>query len=374
MFRIHALAFVLVVSACDTAPPEEPEEPTPVQPVVTEVFPEPDATEVFGGTHVEVWFDRAPDAPGLTLATADGTAVPGLLEVADDSLSLRFEPTGLLAPSTEHVITIAAAPADPLQVSFTTSRHGEPMEDPSSLRGSVFLLDVSEAEFVSPGFGGGVLLSQLEGAALLVGYAPESTLDLESQPGLHFRVSTSRGEGAALEQDPCGRTASPTFGLDAQIGTEDDSPASWEDPDIIMGPRDISFAVGLLRVDIHEFLFTALMHPDGGDWMGGVLGGTIDTRGIDPLLDSSGEPGMICDLLAAGDVECIECGGDTPGQYCIQGRVEGVGGRRVDLPPLTTRTCVQILDHFETTGECIEEVALWDADEDGVYEGCPAAL
>ncbi len=374
MTRALACVLACALAACDTTPPDPTEEPPADVPVVVEVFPESGATEVFTGTHIEVWFDRRVDDPGLTLAASGGGPAPGLLEVAEDGRSLRFDPTDLLAPSTEHTMTIAMAPADPVQVSFTTSRHGDPLDDPGDLRGAVFLLDTSQAEFVAPEIGGGVLLTQLSDAALLVGYAPESTLALEDQPGLHFRVSASRGEGDELEQDPCGRTASPTFGLDGEIGTDDDAPASWEDPDILMGPRDIAFAVGLLQVQIHEFVFTGLVHPDGGDWMGGVIGGTIDTRGVDPLLDSSGEVGLICDLLAAGDVECIECGGDNPGLYCIEGRVEGVIGQRVDVPPLVTRTCVQIVAHFAATGECAEEVALWDADEDGLYEGCPGAI
>ena len=314
-------AAVALLAACETEPPG-PEPDT--GPVIVEVYPEPGATDVFGGDVMMARFDRAPDEAAISLLDPNGDSVAGVASESDDGLTVWFDPTDDLLPSSDYLMSVTREPSDPVDVEFTTSRHGEPLgEDADSLRSTVFALDLSEARFVEPPAGGSLFVTRLEKARVLIGFDDRSAFGIEDQPAVHLIAALSSDDGT--QQDPCSRTAMLTFGLDAEHGTDDDAPGSWEDPRLVIGPRDLQFVIGLLFWDVTEFEFRATFHPERTGWKGGVLAGTMDLRDIDPIVDPTAEPGLVCDILGAGGIDGFEC---PDGSGPVLPVVAGRGGQR----------------------------------------------
>jgi len=71
-------------------------------------------------------------------------------------------------------------------------------------------------------------------------------------------------------------------------------------------------------------------------------------------------------------VECEECGGDDPGEFCLTLRVEELVSEYQPGLTLEPISCADILAGFEASGTCSDEASGYDADGDGEYEGCPA--
>ena len=369
---LPVLAMASLLVNCETSPPE----PEPVdQPVVVELSPGLDQPDFFWEDDLFVRFDRAPDEIDLVLTDADGAELTGLLELDESGRTATLNPDQRLAPSTDHLLTIAFSPSTgPIEVAFHTSAHGTPLgEDAVGLRERVFAFDLAEAVFVEPPGLGGVLESELDEANVLIGFTAASQLDSADQPGLHFLTAVGTVEDGEMVQDPCARTLSLTWGPDALPDTGDDAPAWWNDPRMEMGPRDLAFAVEEFSATVTEFLLEGTIHPDLGDIRGITIAGNIDTRALDPMFDSEGNTGIVCDMLEAAGLPCEECGGEEPGAFCVTARAHHVAATWLEgHPPLLYQTCADVLDRFTDSGECADDVVRWDADEDGVFELCPS--
>ncbi len=360
------------LSSCPTTSPE----PEPIdQPVVIELSPTIDQQDFFWEDDLFVRFDRAPDSLELTLVDAGGAAQAGLLEISEDGTSGTLNPDQRLEPSSEYLLTVTFEPSvGPIEVPFRTSAHGTPLGDAAAgLADRVYAFDLSEAVFEEPAGLAGVLESELDEANVLIGFTAESSTDAGEQPGLHFLTAVGIDEDGDVVQDPCARTLGLTWGPDGAAETDDDVPAWWDDPRVQMGPRDLVFGVEEFTATVTEFLLEGTVHPELGDIRGITMAGNIDTRALDPLFNSEGETGIVCEMLEAAGLDCEECGADEPGAFCVAARAHHLSAVWLeDHPPLVHRTCADVLDHFAATGECAEGVVRWDADEDGVYELCPA--
>lgn len=369
---VSTLAALSLLAACDTAAPE----PEPIDaPVIVDLSPEVDQQDFFWEDDLFVTFDRAPDSCDLALVDGAGEALTGLLEMDGSGRTATLNPDPRLEPSADYLLTVTFSPSEgPIEIPFRTSAHGAPLGDEAvGLRDRVFAFDLSEAVFVEPPGLGGVLESQLDDANVLIGFTAGSQLDSADQPGLHFLTATGTDDDGDVVQDPCARTLSLTWGPDAQADTDDDAPAWWNDPRMEMGPRDLAFAVEEFSATVTEFLLEGTVHPDLGDIRGITIAGNIDTRALDPLFDSEGNTGIVCDMLEAAGLACEECGGEEPGLYCVTARAHHVAATWLEgHPPLVYQTCADVLDRFTATGECAGDVVRWDADEDGDYELCPS--
>ena len=371
---IAVIACSLACSACGTRAPNIDPDNQYDGPTVTESSPSPGQLDFYAEDNLWVRFESAPETAQLTLLDAEGNPVSGQLSSSSDGTLYTLDPAAPLVPSSAYILEIQVGSTDsqPLQVAFETSAHGLPTNpEAGGLAGTVFHLDVSNAVVLEPALAEAVIVSEVESWNLLLGFAEISNFNTEQQPGVHMYASLARGSGDTLEQDPCSRTASLTFGSDGLPDTEDDTAATWSDPHLELGPRDIDFLVGLIQAWVTDLHFIGLFHPDLTDMKDFSVEGIFDTRALDFIFRTGSEEGITCSLLEPLDIGCQECGGTNPGPFCIQIMATDIGASRVDVPPLTARTCADVVTYGLASGECTEQLELWQPAADGTYALCP---
>jgi len=369
------LAATFLFSSCAITVGEPPPDPEYLGPAVIDLSPAPGEDGFFFEDDLWVRFEFAPDAAQLNLRGADDATVAAAASISADGTLFTLDPASPLNPDSAYTLEIQVTEPDspPLLITFRTSKHGLPIDtDTGGLWGAVFRLDTTEATVTEPTKAGPILLNQIEAWNILIGIAEESSFDTKDQPGVHIQTALGRPGGDSYEQDPCGRTVSLTWGPDGLAGTDDDLTATWTDPHIQLGPADVDVLVGVVPHRIGGLLFSGLFHPDLTDMRDGVVQGTIDTRAIDMLFfEEGGQEGISCGLLATLDINCEECGGDNPGLFCLPMRAEGVRATRIAMAPIAQLTCASVIEHFDTTGECAEQVTLYDPQGNGSYALCP---
>ena len=334
---------------------------------ITSVHPAPDQDDFFYADDLWVRFDQDPDSVTLSVA-----GVAGATEV--DGRVATFAPSAPLAPNTSYVWTLEWAPSDssPQQIEFETGPHTDPVGNPSAIIGRTYFIDLGSADFVEPPGIGAILASQLGDFALLMAATAESDL-----PTMHVLTAVGEFDGPDIVQEFCGTTAYATAGADQIIGTGDDAPGAFDNPQISVGPTEIflpaSFVGIPLTTPLTDVQMTSTFHPDLDDLRGGTVQGQVDTRPLAPELDPDGGEDAVCNLIQETiGVECVECGGDDPGVFCLNLRAVDVRSEHLPSLTLEAQDCADIIAIYETTGECDDEARDWDANEDGEYEGCPA--
>ncbi len=371
---LASLACAVVLSGCTTVPPGNGSDPEYVGPAIIDLSPSPGQTDFFFGDNLWVVFEFAPESALLTLLDGDGNTVPGASTTSEDGARYTFDPSTFLQPSSDYTLQVQAGSlaGPPLHVAFRTSAHGLPTNpEAGGLGGAVFLVDVSNAVLLEPAIAGAVVLSEIESWNLLMGFAEQSSFEAAEQPGVHLSASLGRATDLGWEQDPCARTASFSLGSDGLYGTADDTPATWNDPRLEFGPRDIDFLVGLVRASVKDLHFEGLFHPDLLDMRDFSVEGIFDTRALDVVFQSASEEGITCDLLEALEIPCQECGGDFPGPFCVPIRGNQISATRVAIPALKPWTCADVVAYGLDTGECSKQIAAWEPAADGSYALCP---
>jgi hypothetical protein len=365
--------FTLFCAGCETTVGDP--DPQYLGPAVIDLSPGPGQTDFYFEDNLHVVFEFAPDAAQLNLLDATETPVSAAASISADGTTYRLDPASSLTPDSDYTLEIQVTEPDspPLRISFRTSLHGLPVDTTTGgLWGAVYRLDTAGAIVTEPAKAGTVLLNQLEDWNILLGIGESSSFDSESQPGVHIQAALGRPKGDGYEQDPCGRTVSLTWGADGIIGTEDDVPATFEDPRIDLSPGDVDVLVGLVPTHIGGLNFSALFHPELTDMQGAVVAGTIDTRALDMLFfEKGGQEGITCSLLESLDIPCEECGAENPGAFCLPIRAENVQANRVAMPPVEQHTCADVIEHFDSTGECSEQILIFEPQADNSYLLCP---
>jgi len=365
----------ILLSGCVTTIGDPGPGPDYLGPAVVDLSPSPGEESFFFEDDLWVRFEFAPDAAQLSLKANDESTVAAASSVSADGTLFTLDPAAALTPDSDYILEIKVTEPDspPLMIAFRTSQHGLPTHnDTGGLWGAVFRLDTSAALVTEPEEAGPILLNQIENWNILVGFGDESDFTEESQPGVHLQTALGRPGGESFEQDPCGRTVSLTWGPDGTVGTDDDVPATWADPRLNLRPGDIDVLVGAIPSHIGELDFSGLFHPELTDMRDGKVEATIDTRAVDMLFsEEGGQEGITCSLLATLKIGCKECGGDNPGLFCLPMRIERVRATRVAMAPIEPYDCSTVIEHFDATGECAEQIALFDPQGNGSYEACP---
>jgi len=369
------LAATLLLFGCQITTGTPDPEPQYLGPAVIDLSPSPGQSDFYFEDNLWALFEFQPEAAQLILLDANGSTVDSAASISGDGRLFTLDPSAALAPDSDYTMEIQVTTPDspPLRITFRTSQHGLPIHtEAGGLGGTVFRLDTSAATVTQPTKAGPILLSQIESWDILIGFDPDSDFDAENQPAVHLQSALGRPGGEGFEQDPCSRTVSLTWGLDGVIGTPDDIPADFDDPRIELGPGDVDILVGLVPNRIGGLHFSGLVHPDLTNMREGILEGTIDTRAFDMLFSKEGgQEGITCSLLETLDIACEECGGDNPGVFCLPMQGERVRAVRVDMAPIKQHTCASVIEHFDATGECATQAALYDPQENGSYEICP---
>ena len=344
--------------------------------IITSTSPEPGSDDFFFAADLWLRFDRAPDSASLILRTPLGVELAAT-DVVNGTL-MTLDPADDLTPSAAYELVAEWSPCNgcPITISFETGPYGEPVSNPAStLVGQTYNVDLASATFVEPPGVGPILQSQIGDIAMLFSLQPESDFSPSAQPGL--QIVGAYGDvidpvNNVVEQEPCMETIGFTMGVDGEIGTADDTPASWNNPTVELGPTDLEFFLQGIETTMQDVVITGTFHPDGGDSRGGVLAGKVDTRPLAPELDPEGGDDAICNLFEDTiGIECEPCRDDGTEPFCLSILAVDVRSERINGLELQVITCQTIIDMYLYDGWlCQSEATDMDADADGVYELC----
>ena len=355
----------------DDATPDDDDDTGEPDPIIVEVHPMPGTDDFFFQSDLWVEFDRPADDVVMTLEDEVGADVSGTQTQDSPGRVYTFDPDDPLEPDSDYLLTIAwDADGSPVEVAFQTSEYGETVPDPYEMIGRVYSIDIANGTWVEPPGVGLIIGSQLDGMAFLLTNTPESDFGAGE---VHVMAVIGEEEGGYPSQDPCVETLQLTSGADGVYGTADDNPGAWDNPRITVGPTDLELAVQGMTTVVQDAYIETTVGPSLDGSQGGVYAGTIDTRPMAEELDPDGGPGAMCDLVwETVGVQCVECGGYNPGEFCLHTRAENLVSEWIPGMELMPITCVDIIDMAEFYGDCESEAMDYDEDGDGTYELCPS--
>lgn len=283
---------------------------------VSSTLPASGVTNFYYRSQIEANLSEADPTAEITMDNVSGTSW-----LSDDSKTVYFTPDAPLDPSTSYSYTVNYCGGAPT-IDFTTSDLGTSIDNPGTLAGNVYSLDLQadSVRIVIPEDVGSVLEQYLEVALLL------EVSDANDQEINIFGAIASDDD--AEMQEFC----DPTL----PFPTADFSGA----PYFQLGPQTTTISAAGYNVEIQDLFISGDFAADGSYWGGGVLQGRVDTRPLVPLLEDCDADGStpeteddcdengICELVEGFGVECIDCGGGE--NFCLEIRAEGLGGDKVD--------------------------------------------
>ncbi|MCO4769565.1 MAG: hypothetical protein KDA24_05995 [Deltaproteobacteria bacterium] len=307
---------------------------------ILSVSPEQDETDVFGDKVAVTW-DAVPTGGALAVTDEAGAAVAGSTTDDDNGRTLIFTADSTFTASTTFSVTISWDCEADVAYDFTTGPYGDAVGTESDLIGRAFNLDLASADFVEPAGVGALLQGFLVDVYVI--FNPTADSDL-ANGNMHIVGAVGELDGGDIVQDECNETLPFTAGEDGEVGTADDAPADWQNPDMELEADSLALSVQGVEAEIQDLLISAKFHPELTGFVGGTFAGKIDTRALVGLLDSE-DPNAICDLVTETvGIECEDCGGGE--NFCLGVVAENVSGNYLDNIPggLTLRSCVDIID------------------------------
>lgn len=193
-------------------------------------------------------------------------------------------------------------------------------ESTSQWVGSSWIMDVQAGTFAEPAGVGSVLASYLEAEPMLF------EITQSQQGSVNLRVGGSTGG----EQDTCVLT-------EVELADVSGSRVSVTDEVRV-------FALEGAELTLEDFRLSGTLNSSG--WSEVTLEADLDTRPLGPLVDESGDPGALCELMVGFGATCEPCADGTP--YCLPLLVE-------DIPVEAFAPGVEtISDCGDCWGECRE--------------------
>lgn len=369
---------ILLGYGCEEPPADDDDAAPERTPILVEVSPTFEQTDFFYRSTVVAEFDIAPDSATVTLLDASGSPVAGTAATAANGREFTFDPDADLASSAGYSMVVEWSPAaeghSPFTNAFQTSAHGGTVVDPTGMVGLVYSIDLAGATFVEPPGIGPILQSQMDGFSVL--FTPMAESNFEGGE-LHVMGAVGGVSESGKEiQDPCAPTLAFTAGDDGVFGNEDDTPAVWNNPEMVLSADALPLTIQGVTATIQDLLISGTFHPDLSNMRGGVFAGIIDTRPLVGALGSGDDENEICDLVESTvGVPCISCtddGDDTDEVFCLSLRAEDLSADVLEGLTLQDRPCELIISDFVMDGTCESEAAAYDADADGIYELCEA--
>ncbi len=373
--RHLALALIVLLPAC--TPWEEPVGTPDLPASIVSTTPEDEARHVPGTTVIQVQWDRIPQGVSFTLLGPGNVVLPG--EVTGDPRTVvrRFEPTEPLQPDTQYDVEVTWTNVDGAgHFEFETSLLGFPLNDDEidelpEQTWAILPLDLSGLEDLP------IAPNAPDISFLLAVHE-----DAEPESGELHLVLAQTVPGSML-QDQCAETAIITAGPDGVLGTGDDRPATWDNPDLLasggrFAPGSGSTADGTdtntQQFAMRDWDMRATVLPQQEGLYIHSFGAFIDTTGLDSLVPGGGqfpEDTTFCDLyteFAGGTCEpCPSLGRES---RCLRAEAQDVIGEYRGTG-LRLRTCADIIHSSFGGFICTGDDARYDSDGDGVYELCP---
>ena len=356
----------------DDAPDDDDTSDDP-SPLVQELDPGQNESAHPGHEPVLATFNIPPDAASTLEVFGPGdVAVEGALSREDSERTLAFTAIDGFAPETAFTVRLSwNHPDSPLEYGFQTSDAGSGLDDPLALIGRTYVLDLRDANITQPEGIGGLLESFLPDEPIVIGLGPNSRFGIGEQPGVHVHGALSGTAVAPHFQSPCEESFPLTFGPDEVLGTLDDRPADFADPEIIIGPSSLSITVQNVQMNLSNLIMEGFWTPDLADLVLSRFTAVLDTRSLSEVINPAGGDGVACELLwEAAGVECRDCVDGNP--YCVDIVAEDVTLPEQPGQIFAPRGCVDIIEAFFAAGSCPETAASYDPNGGGFYELCSA--
>lgn len=302
MLRFGWVLGALALVACkgDKEGGDDSSEPVTCTVQVSDTLPSSGEEFYYRGT-IEIKFSAADSEGEVMLMDSAGAEVAGTSTWSDDGLTLYFEPSEALAPSSDYTIMIHYCGGDP-EVAFRTSELGAAVTS-ASLAGKAYVIDLGSARFIEPGDIGSLIGEALEQNILVGVVAADDTT---------VQMIGAISEGASETQDVC--TPSIDF-PEADFS---------ENPFFAVGPEDTTISVAGYTAEIGDLEISGAFSPDMSYFGGGRLGGVVDTRQLDDIEELASlascdgtDDACLCNFIGTtGFAECGTCPDD--GQpYCL---------------------------------------------------------
>ena len=290
-------------------------------PGILATWPEPAEDDYYGDT-VSITWDGVPQSGGVAVATAAGVALSGSMSDDDNGRTLIFTADQLFDSDTDFTVTISWACADDVPYQFSTGPYGSSVSNESDLIDRPFHMDLASATFIEPPGVGPLLQGFLVDSYFLFNATADSDLP---NGEMHVLGAVGVLDGGDIEQDFGAETMPFTHGPDEIVGTADDVPASWQNPTMDLSGGELAMDIDGVATVIEDFAMSATFHPQLTSYVGGTFAGTIDTRSLIGLLDST-DPNAMCDLLVKTvGVGCTDCGNGEV--FCLDLAAEDMSGQ-----------------------------------------------
>ncbi len=272
----------------------------------------------------------------FALSDPDSTAtittdIAGHQGTSADGLTVSWVLDSPLTPNTAYTATLDYCGGS-VPLSFTTSDLGTQIGDPTSLIGRTYVVALGNARITQPAGIGSVLSSYLTTDILM---------------GVNDLSGTSLTLLGAVAQSGVTPDVQNTCDPSIPFPVADFS----AQPFFTVGPQTTTLSVAGYDVEIDNLQVTGTFASDGTYFDGGTLSGTIDTRPLAPLIDSSGNEGAICDLAVNFGASCEPCPSD--GQpYCLTLVADQILAEQVDgvsLVEVGGKNCMDCMAPTDTT-------------------------
>ena len=341
-------------------------------PLVQDLDPGQNESAHPGNEPVLATFNIAPDSTSSLEVFGPGdVAVEGTLTRQDADRTLVFIAPEGLEPETDFSVRLSwNHPDSPLTYGFRTSDAGSGLDAPSDLLGRTYLLDLRDANITEPQGIGPLLENFLPEEPVVIGVGPNSDFAADAQPGVHVHGAISGVAAAPYVQSACEETFPLTYGPDDLLGTVDDRPANFTDPNIFIGPSSLSITVQNVEMNLSSLVMEGFWTPDLADLVLSRFTAVLDTRTLSPLINPNGGDGATCELLwVAAGIECRDCLDGAP--YCVDIVAEDMVLPEQPGQAFAPRGCVDIIEAFLAAGTCPDAAASYDPNGGGFYELCP---
>jgi hypothetical protein len=319
--RWYALAILGSLGGCgkDKDDSQAPEECTTA---LSGTVPAAGSSDAYYRAAIEATFDEADDTSTISLYDAAGNPVEGSEQRNDDATVLYFTPDQPLTPGAAYTAEVMWCSMEASEtVGFTTSSLGEPLDDPSSVDGTTYLVNLQDARFAEPAGVGPLLALKVRQSILLTVTSVDAT-------SLTMIGALTEDNGST--QDFC----LPT--IDFPKPADFTEAPYWE-----VQADEAILNVADNDVSIQDLVISGTFSSDGALFGGGVLAGTIDTSLLGALLPgSSTDPGYVCELAEDFGDECTKCPDGSP--YCLELRLDQLTGdsaATVPVRPIAQREC-----------------------------------
>jgi len=242
--------------------------------------------------------DAAGKLAGIVVSDGSGADVPLSFSWDDSGFNASVTAAaGAWSGSTDYVLTVDICDVS-TEIVFSTTAYGDDLaDDVTSLIGSAYYIDMSQATYTEPA-GVGALLALYLSEPLLLGItdATTSTLDVIASQGYIHPTS-----GAVLQ--------------DTDFATWDFGQADFTSSPFFAASGETIFEYSDVEIPVYNFFIEGTFSADGSTIGGASFRGLGDTRNMGPLLQLGNDPGVTCLLLKKYGLSCEECpDGES---YCL---------------------------------------------------------